>query len=48
MLDNLNADIRPVAMYRHYEWVRIETPQNPKFWAHVRIPRTILTAMLSD
>jgi len=49
VLDNLNVDIRPVAMmYRQYKWVRIETPQNPKFWAHVRVPRDTRTAMLSD
>jgi len=47
-LDNLNANVRPVAaMYRQYQWVRIETPQNPKFWARVRAPGVIRTAMLS-
>ena len=39
VLDNLNANVRPVAiMYRQYQWVRIETPQNPMFWARVRRP----------
>jgi predicted transglutaminase-like cysteine proteinase len=34
VLDNLNANIRSVEMtYRQYQWVRIESPQNPKFWA---------------
>ena len=38
VLDNLNANIRSVEMtYRQYQWVRIESPQNPKFWA-VAVP----------
>ena len=49
VLDNLNANIRPVAMtYRQYQWVRVETPQNPKFWASVQTPETMQTAMLTD
>jgi predicted transglutaminase-like cysteine proteinase len=49
VLDNLNANVRPLAtMYRQYEWVRIEMPQNPKFWARVRLPGAIQTAMLTD
>ncbi len=49
VLDNLNANVRPVAnMYRQYQWIRIETPQNPMFWARVRTPDVIRTAMLSD
>ena len=37
VLDNLNANVRPVSMtYRQYQWVRIESPQNPRFWATVR------------
>jgi predicted transglutaminase-like cysteine proteinase len=49
VLDNLNASIRPVAMtYRQYKWIRIETPQNPKFWDSVRQPGSMQTAMLSD
>jgi predicted transglutaminase-like cysteine proteinase len=40
VLDNLNANIRSVEMtYRQYQWVRIESPQNPKFWA-AAIPNT--------
>ena len=39
VLDNLNANIRTVEMtYRQYRWVRIESPQNPKFWAAVARP----------
>ena len=49
VLDNLNANIRPVAAtYRQYQWVRIETPQNPHFWARVLQPATFRTAMVSD
>jgi predicted transglutaminase-like cysteine proteinase len=49
VLDNLNANVRPVAtMYRQYQWVRIETPQNPMFWARVRMPDVRRTAMLSN
>ncbi len=45
VLDNLNANILPVAMtYRRYHWVRIESPQNPKFWTSVDTPATIRTA----
>jgi predicted transglutaminase-like cysteine proteinase len=32
--DNLNANIRPWSMTR-YQWVRIESPQDPKFWTTV-------------
>jgi predicted transglutaminase-like cysteine proteinase len=48
VLDNLNANVRPVpVMYRQYQWVRIETPQNPKYWARVRTPGALYTAMIS-
>jgi predicted transglutaminase-like cysteine proteinase len=49
VLDNLNANVRSLAMmYHQYQWVRIETPQNPMFWARVRLPGAVQTAMLSD
>jgi predicted transglutaminase-like cysteine proteinase len=49
VLDNLNANIRSVAMtYRQYQWLRIESPQNPKFWATISAPGAIRTAMASD
>jgi predicted transglutaminase-like cysteine proteinase len=49
VFDNLNDDIRLVAMtYGEYLWVRIQSPQNPKFWTRVRMPDAIPTAMLSD
>lgn len=49
VLDNLNSDIVPVAMtFGQYQWVRIETPQNPKYWARVRVPDDADTAIVSD
>jgi predicted transglutaminase-like cysteine proteinase len=49
VLDNLSANIRSVAMtFRRYQWVRVETPQNPKFWASINAPGPIRTAMASD
>jgi predicted transglutaminase-like cysteine proteinase len=39
VLDNLNANVRTAAMTRYqYEWVRIESPYNPKFWVNVTVP----------
>ncbi len=36
VLDNLNDDIRLLAMmYDQYLWVRVQSPQNPKFWVRV-------------
>jgi predicted transglutaminase-like cysteine proteinase len=44
VLDNLNANIRPIVMtYRQYQWLRIESPQNPKFWARVKMPSVLQT-----
>ena len=49
MLDNLNDDIRLAATtYVQYLWVRIQSPQNPKFWLHVQKRDALHTAMLSD
>jgi predicted transglutaminase-like cysteine proteinase len=48
VLDNLNGNIRPVTMtYHQYQWVRVEMPQNPLFWARVRTPGAMQTTMLS-
>lgn len=45
VLDNLNTNIRPIGMtYRQYQWLRIESPQNPKFWARVNMPSALQTA----
>ena len=43
VLDNLDDDIRPVATtYGQYHWVRIQSPQNPRFWAGVRMANAAL------
>jgi predicted transglutaminase-like cysteine proteinase len=48
VLDNLSDDIRLVAKtLDQYHWVRIQSPQNPKFWERVRSPDIVRTAMLS-
>jgi predicted transglutaminase-like cysteine proteinase len=45
VLDNLDVNIRSVAMtYPDYQWVRIESPQNPKYWASVRLPMAAIHA----
>ena len=49
VLDNLNANIRPATLtFRQYQWVRIETPQNPKLWARVRQPAATMHAVASN
>jgi predicted transglutaminase-like cysteine proteinase len=49
VLDNLNSNLRPVEMtVRQYEWVRVESPYNPKFWASADLPRTIRMASIAD
>lgn len=49
VLDNLDANIRTVAMTRYqYQWVRIESPYNPKFWLNVSVPSPVRTSMISD
>jgi predicted transglutaminase-like cysteine proteinase len=49
VLDNLNDDIRLVPMtYDKYLWVRIQSPQNPKFWMRVQKRYVVHTAMLAN
>src|SRR5262249_567396 len=37
VLDNLNDDMRLAqATYDQYLWVRIQSPQNPKFWLRLK------------
>jgi predicted transglutaminase-like cysteine proteinase len=49
VLDNLSDDIRLVAKtLDQYHWVRIQSPQNPKFWERVQSPDIVRTAMLSE
>ncbi len=48
VLDNLNDDIRLVAMtVGHYDWIRVQSPQNPKFWVR-RMPDRMHAVMVSD
>jgi predicted transglutaminase-like cysteine proteinase len=46
VLDNLNANVRPVAKTR-YHWVRAQSPSNPKFWSTVSVPTEMRTATRS-
>jgi predicted transglutaminase-like cysteine proteinase len=49
VLDNLNDKVRLVAMtYDRYHWVRVQSPQNPKFWMQVRSRDDVRTAMLAN
>jgi len=34
VIDNLNANIKPWTK-THYTWVRVQTPENPMYWAKV-------------
>jgi predicted transglutaminase-like cysteine proteinase len=36
VLDNLNHEIQPMAATR-YQWVRAQSPDNPKFWSTVHL-----------
>ena len=49
VLDNLNANIRTVAMTRYqYKWVRVESPYNPKYWSSVNMPGPVHVAVSFD
>jgi predicted transglutaminase-like cysteine proteinase len=49
MVHNLHPQIlSAIAASRQYRWVRMEMPQNPRFWARARAPGTVHTAMLSE
>jgi predicted transglutaminase-like cysteine proteinase len=47
VLDNLNANLRPVGL-TPYRWLRMESPDNPKFWANVSVPSHSHSATLVD
>jgi predicted transglutaminase-like cysteine proteinase len=47
VLDNLNANVLPIAMTR-YQWVRVQSPYNPRFWSKVSLAGRVHTAMISD
>lgn len=44
VLDNLNWNVRPVAQI-HYQWVRAQQAENPKFWSKITIARAARVAM---
>ncbi len=49
VLDNLSDDTRLIATtYDQYQWMRIQSPQNPKFWLRVRQHGAVHTAMRSN
>ena len=49
VLDNLTPNIRPVPKtYAQYQWVRIESPQNPRFWNRVDTPAVVRTVSMSN
>ena len=49
VLDNLNANIRAASATRYqYQWVRIESPHDPRFWAGVNVPSPTRVALASD
>lgn len=49
VLDNLNANIRPASATLHqYQWVRIESPRDPRFWAGVNVPSPMRVALASE
>ena len=49
VLDNLSDDTRLIATtYDQYQWIRIQSPQNPKFWLRVRQHDAVHTAMRSN
>jgi predicted transglutaminase-like cysteine proteinase len=37
VLDNLDANVRPVAMTR-YHWVRVQSPRHPTSWSTESVP----------
>jgi predicted transglutaminase-like cysteine proteinase len=45
VLDNLSARLRPVAVVP-YQWVRVESPTNPKYWSTVSVSSRLRTAAL--
>jgi predicted transglutaminase-like cysteine proteinase len=44
VLDNLNANIRNWTK-APYQWVRVESPVNPKFWSKIKAPQPNVIGM---
>jgi predicted transglutaminase-like cysteine proteinase len=42
--DNLNKDIRHWSM-AGYQWMRIQSPAHPMFWATIKAPEADMMAM---
>jgi predicted transglutaminase-like cysteine proteinase len=47
VLDNLNYNLRPVGL-TPYRWLRMESPDNPRFWSIVSEPSGSHPATLAD
>jgi predicted transglutaminase-like cysteine proteinase len=47
VLDNLNYNLRLVGMTT-YQWVRVQSPINPKFWSTVSVTSRFRTALSED
>jgi predicted transglutaminase-like cysteine proteinase len=47
VLDNLDTEIWPIESL-HYRWVRIESPQNPRFWLMVSEPSQVRSDIAPD
>jgi len=44
VLDNLNKNVRPVSQV-HYQWVRAQQTENPKFWSMISVTNAARVAM---
>jgi predicted transglutaminase-like cysteine proteinase len=47
VLDSLNYNLRPVGQ-TPYQWVRMESPDNPKFWSTVSVSSGVHSVTLAD
>jgi predicted transglutaminase-like cysteine proteinase len=47
VLDSLNDNLQPVEL-TPYQWVRMETPDNPRFWSTVNVTSSAHAATLTN
>jgi predicted transglutaminase-like cysteine proteinase len=47
VLDNLDYNLQPVGL-TPYRWLRMESPDNPRFWSAVSVPSSSHPATLAD
>jgi predicted transglutaminase-like cysteine proteinase len=47
VLDNLNYNLRPVGL-TPYQWLRMESPDDPRFWSTVNVPTRSHSATLAN